>query len=293
MSLARRSPLKEFDNRSQFYVKTETLIHPPKMIFLFPNDCFDPKQPDEAYRERFLAFKKAGFDTALIEIESLSSGTTIYPPLISQDTVVYLGWMLSAADYQSLVQIIRQTGAIPLTSDEEYLATHYLPNWYPLIKDLTPETKIYAADDDLETELKRLDWERFFIKDYVKSLKTSIGSIIDRPEQINRVLVEIKKYRGTIEGGVCVRRVEDFITETEQRYFVIQQQAFAADPQQTIPDIVKQCAEKINSNFFSVDVIQRRDKTLRIVEIGDGQVSDLVGWAIARFIQIWQTVLHY
>ena len=263
------------------------------MIFLFPNDCFNPKQPDEAYCDRFLTFKQAGFNTALIEIESLSNGTTIYPPLTSQDTVVYLGWMLSAADYQSLVQIIRQTGAIPLTSDEEYLATHYLPNWYPLIKDLTPETKIYAADDDLETELKRLNWERFFIKDYVKSLKTSIGSIIDRPEQIAEVITEMKKYRGIIEGGVCVRRVEDLIAETEQRYFVIQGQAFAADPQEKIPDIVMQCTNIINSNFFSVDVIQRRDKTLRIVEIGDGQVSDLVGWENARFMQIWQTILHY
>lgn len=263
------------------------------MIFLFPNDCFNPKQPDEAYRDRFLAFKEAGFNTALIEIESLSSGTTIYPPLTSQDTVVYLGWMLSAADYRSLVQIIRQTGATPLTSDEEYLATHYLPNWYPLIKDLTPETKIYAADDDLETELKQLNWERYFIKDYVKSLKTSVGSIIDRPEQIDEVIAEMKKYRGIIEGGVCVRRVEDLIAETERRYFVIQGQPFAADPQEKIPDIVKQCTDRINSNFFSVDVIQRRDKTLRIVEIGDGQVSDLVGWAIARFVRVWQNILHY
>ena len=263
------------------------------MIFLFPNDCFNPQQPDEAYRDRFLAFKQAGFKTALIEVESLSSGTTIYPPLTSQDTVVYLGWMLSATDYRSLVQIIRQTGATPLTSEDEYLATHYLPHWYPLIKDLTPETKIYGVNDDLITELQRLNWERFFIKDYVKSLKTSIGSIIDRPEQIDEVITQMKKYRGIIEGGICVRQVEDFISETERRYFVIQGRAMSANPQQQIPDIVMQCAERINSNFFSVDVIQRRDKTLRIVEIGDGQVSDLVGWKIARFVRVWQNILHH
>lgn len=28
------------------------------MIFLFPNDIFNPKQPDEAYRDRVLAFKR-------------------------------------------------------------------------------------------------------------------------------------------------------------------------------------------------------------------------------------------
>ncbi|MGD1920435.1 MAG: hypothetical protein ACFCAD_17055 [Pleurocapsa sp.] len=40
------------------------------MIFLFPNDCFNPKQPDVVYGDRYLAFERAGFKTALIEIES-------------------------------------------------------------------------------------------------------------------------------------------------------------------------------------------------------------------------------
>ena len=63
-------------------------------------------------------------------------------------------------------------------------------------------------------------------------IKTFLGSIIDRPEQINLDLAE-------------------------------------------------------NNNFFSVDVIERQDGVKRIVEIGDGQVSDLVGWTMERFIQIW------
>jgi hypothetical protein len=35
-----------------------------------------------------------------------------------------------------------------------------------------------------------------------------------------------------------------------------------------------------------VDVVQRADGQLRIVEIGDGQVSDLVGWTPERFASI-------
>jgi hypothetical protein len=261
------------------------------MIFVFPNDCFNPKQPDQAYGDRFMAFKQAEFSTALIEIESLSNeATTIYPALSSGDTVVYLGWMLSAADYQLLTQIIQQSGAVPFNSDTEYLNAHYLPRWYQLISDLTPLTKIYSTDDDLVAQLKQLDWQQFFVKDYVKSLKTSVGSIIERPEQINTVIAEMKKYRGVIEGGICVRQVEDFVTQTEQRYFVINGQVFAANSNQEIPDIVSECADRINSNFFSIDLIKRQDGTDRIVEIGDGQVSDLVGWSIARFMQMWQTI---
>ena len=279
--------------------------------FLFPNDCFNPKQPDAAYGDRYLAFKQAGFKTALIEIESLEE-TKVYPALSAEDVVVYLGWMLSATDYQFLTRIIEKTGAACFTSSTEYLATHYLPNWYPLISDLTPETKIFNTTDNLELQLQQLNWSQYFIKDYVKSLKTSVGAIIDRPTQINEVLTEMKKYRGVIEGGVCVRRVEDFITETEERYFVINGQIFASEGDyahsiqgvqspfgtlarsavtlrdRNIPDIVKDCASRIQSNFFSIDVIKRKDGVLRIVEVGDGQVSDLVGWSIERFIQIWQ-----
>jgi hypothetical protein len=70
----------------------------------------------------------------------------------------------------------------------------------------------------LEKALSELEWRKFFIKDYVKSLKTSVGSMIDEPSEIRTVVAEMKKFRGVIEGGLCIRRVEDFIPETEKRY---------------------------------------------------------------------------
>jgi hypothetical protein len=137
-----------------------------------------------------------------------------------------------------LVSVIESTGPSVLTSLTEYLATHYLINWYPLITDFTPETKFYSVDDDLENQLNRLGWDGFFIKDYVKSLKTSVGSIINQPSQIKTVVAEMQKFRGTIEGGICVRRIEDFIRETERRYFVLFGRPFAALP-------VKTCFQKL------------------------------------------------
>lgn len=100
----------------------------------------------------------------------------------------------------------------------------------------------------------------------------------------------MKKYRGTIEGGICVRRVEKFIPESEQRYFVINHQVFAANCDRQIPDIAIECSKRIESNFFSIDLIDSQDGTQRIVEVGDGQVSDLVGWSIERYLAIWQDI---
>jgi hypothetical protein len=97
----------------------------------------------------------------------------------------------------------------------------------------------------------------------------------------------MQKFRGTIEGGICGRRVEDFVADSERRYFVINGRAFAANSHEEIPSIVEECAKRIKSQFFSVDVVERRDGVKRIVEIGDGQVSDLVEWTAERFAKLW------
>lgn len=194
------------------------------MRFLFPSDYLNPKKVDTAYLEQFNCMKNAGFAVSIISLESLGSRSSKIIPVPDPDsTVVYRGWMLSPSDYELLVGIVESTGARVLTCKAEYLATHYLPNWYASIADLTPETKFYSVDDDLESELNELGWSRFFIKDYVKSLKTLVGSIIDRPSEIGEVVTQMKKFRGSIEGGICVRRNISFNISQEQIHKVFGQ----------------------------------------------------------------------
>jgi hypothetical protein len=254
-----------------------------QLVFLFPSDYFNSQQPDEAFTEQTQALKQQGFRIAVLSLET----ATIFPVLQTTDTVVYRGWMLSIEQYQQMLKIIEKFSATPLTSLKNYLATHYLPNWYPKLLEFTPETRVFAITDNLQLELEKLAWDGFFIKDYVKSLKTSIGSVIRQPAEITVLLEEMQHFRSSIEGGICVRRLEALRPETEQRYFVYQQQAFASDTSQIIPGIVQSCLERIKQPFFSVDVIENTNGDLRIVEIGDGQVSDLVGWTAARFVAIW------
>jgi hypothetical protein len=261
----------------------------PRFRFLFPSDYFQPKQVDVAYVQQLDCLKAIGYPTSVICLENLSAGSAqIYPIPDPSETVIYRGWILAPSEYLLLVETVNLTGAQMWIAPAEYVATHYLPNWYPLISDLTPETHWFDVDDDLERQLSALGWSSFFIKDYVKSLKTSIGSIIHDPSQIHTVLAAMHKFRGTIEGGICVRRVEDFRPETERRYFAIDQRVFAATPELEIPDIVRECASRINSKFFSIDAIERRDGFHRIVEVGDGQVSGLVGWTPTRFADLWR-----
>jgi hypothetical protein len=254
------------------------------MHLLYPSSPLRSRQPDEQYQAEVEAVRSEGFEVSLFSVEAfLACDFKASPPLPANAEILYRGWMLSKDEYGSLVAAIRGADSQPVSDLTSYLTCHYLPNWYPLLSEFTPETKVYPADCDLGKELKVLGWSEYFIKDYVKSLKTSVGSRLSKPEQIEAVVSDMKRFRGTIEGGFCVRRVENFLPETERRYFVFDGKPHASEGE--VPEVVHQCASRVKSRFFSADLIQRADGGLRIVEVGDGQVSDLVGWSPERFAE--------
>ncbi len=253
------------------------------MRLLYPSNPLRKRLPDDQYLEE--AEAAAGFGFSVFSFEDFQDGSfRAFPELEPGSEVLYRGWMLNAEDYSSLAAAVAELGAKLKVSTERYLTHHHLPNWYSTIADLTPETKVLGIDNDLEITLRSLGWDGFFIKDYVKSLKTSVGSKISDPAQIRTVIAEMQRFRGTIEGGICVRKVEDFNPETEQRYFSINGKVFAEAG--LVPEIAVECAQRFPSDFISIDSIQRKDGTFRIVEIGDGQVSDLVGWTPRRFAEV-------
>jgi len=259
------------------------------MRFVYPQSMLEPQMPDELFAEEAKAMAAAGHGVHLIDTEALARGPCrLRPALEAGCQVAYRGWMLTYDDYVSLVASVERVGGSCMTSPDQYIATHWLPNWYPVVQDDTPETVFLDVGDNLVSALRTLGWGRFFVKDYVKSLKTSVGSVVDGPEQIEVVVSEMAKYRGFIEGGLCVRRVEEFVAGTEHRYFVMNRIPYAAKSDEVIPDIVRYCASRVASPFFSVDIARRTDGVDRVVEMGDGQVSDLVGWCVERFVDIWR-----
>jgi len=253
--------------------------------FLFPKGS-GTDGPDEMFAEQWKALTAAGFSTSLCS-DAVLAGARPLRGLPAGSTVVYRGWMATPEEYAALVRAVEACGALPFTRPDEYLAAHYLPNWYPLLADLTPETRVLPEGADIEAELRSLGWGAYFLKDYVKSLKTGRGSVVRDPADAPAVVAAMREYRGRIEGGVCVRRVEEFEPGTERRYFVLRGVGHAASEAEPVPEVVRRCAERVRSPFFSVDVARRRDGRSRVVEVGDGQVSDLVGWSPAAFAAMW------
>lgn len=256
-----------------------------KLHFIFPSHPFEASATEEIFASQLAALREAGFSTSLCPESVIRDGKRLRNVPVGS-TVVYRSWMLNMSEYERLIDAILVAGATPLTSRESYLSAHHLPNWYPLVKEFSPETIVIPETANHELEMRSFGWDSFFIKDYVKSLKTSLGSIVRDPSQISAVVAEMEKFRGEIEGGLCIRRVEPFVVDTEERHFVLDGKAYSAN-NEPAPDMVQEIATRIPSPFYSVDVVRRTDGAMRLVEIGDGQVSDLVGWSASEFAAMW------
>lgn len=256
------------------------------MHFVFPSDPLDGRAIDEHFAAQRDALRDQGLGTSLVSDATFESGAPLRGVEPGAE-VVYRGWMVDPEQYERFAGAVNARGANLMTAPAEYRAAHHLPHWYPVITDLTPETAVFPADADLEGELRALGWPAFFIKDYVKSLKTGAGSLITDPADARRVAGDMLRYRGTIEGGFCVRRVERFRADSERRYFVLRGRPFAPGGQQP-PAIVAMVAERFQQPFFSVDVAEDETGRHRVIEIGDGQVSDLVGWTVDDFVRMWR-----
>lgn len=258
------------------------------MRFLYPSDPLDAKRPDAAYRDEFETAMAAGHFCSLFSLEALERNDFHPRPALQRGApVLYRGWMLRVDVYGHLCGAIESSGAFPLTSPGNYQLCHHLPHWYALCREFTPETVFLAANDDFGKSLAGLDWPAYFVKDHVKSLTTSRGSVAGTVDEVAEVVSMLERYRGSIEGGVCVRRFETLLPGTEERYFVFRGHAFGRDD--SVPDMVAEIARRIPSPFYSVDVMSAPDGVLRLIELGDGQVSDRKQWPVQKFIQMFGT----
>ena len=253
---------------------------------LYPKDYFELKKAEEPYHLEYEKIQaKDGIDCSLLDQEHAFEPS---PQIQSGETVLYRGWMMTPTEYQHFCDHLENKGAKPITSFEDYVRCHHLPGWYDRCKDLTSETyfvKSAEIDDDLQSTINKLGWKKFFVKDYVKSNTGPKGSIAISYNDCLEIVGELKKFRGEIEGGISLRKFEEYIPGSEQRYFVVHQTAYSpSTSNDDIPEIVQAVADRIAAPFFAVDVAKTVEGEWRVIEVGDGQVSDKKEWPLERFI---------
>lgn len=248
---------------------------------VFPSDCFSNKKVEESFVEEFNAFKKAGYNIYLINLDDYK----VFPKL-EDDNLIYRGWMLTEEQYKKLNEILN--GKL-LINVNEYLKSHYFPGWYYSIENFTVKS-IISNKENAVNDFEKSSWDKAFIKDYVKSLKSGKGSIVDSSEDLKRALYDMNKYRGFIEGGVVLREVKSFDEKTENRFFVLNGEVFSKSKNDEMLIFAKEVAKNHNALFFSLDIAKLDNGEFLVIEIGDGQVSEAKDWNIEDFVSIFDSL---
>ncbi|MCY1143996.1 ATP-grasp domain-containing protein [Actinoplanes sp. Pm04-4] len=264
------------------------------MMLLVPYDVIHRRRADDHFAAEAEAARVLGYQLGLVDHDALAAGNTAHA--LAQvpddcDTAVYRGWMLSATAYAGFAAALAGRGVRLRTSSEQYRRGHELPGWYDLLEPFTPASVWTSGADreDFDKARAALGPGPAIIRDYTKSEKhywheaTYIPDLADRDAAWS-VARRLRELRGAdFTGGFVLRRFEEF-TGAEARTWWIDGtcRLVTAHPdtadQHPVADLsiasLTGAVAALGLPFVTVDLAARSNGTWRVIELGDGQVSD-------------------
>jgi hypothetical protein len=271
------------------------VAHTGVVLLLVPADPLRRRRPDEHFAAEATAASDAGIAVALIDHDALTGpegpGRAVARVPDGGGAAVYRGWMLSADQYAALADAAAARGVTLRTRAADYHQAHELPGWYPVLAPVTPDTTWTTGEGEPEfrAACERLGPGPAVLRDYVKSMKHywhEAAYIPDLADQASawKVASRFRELReDEFTGGFVLRRFEQF-TSAEARTWWVDGACRLATPHPDTPDepppsgidltpfapLIKALALP----FVTADLARRADGTWRLIELGDGQVSD-------------------
>jgi hypothetical protein len=200
--------------------------------------------------------------------------------------------MVTTSQYDGFAKALDTRGVTLRTNGEEYRTAHELPGWYRTLSPMTPES-VWTDGPDLdalEGLFDQLGGGPVVLRDYVKSMKHYWDEAAYIPDRaaVRRVAERFLELRDdAFAGGFVLRRFEEF-TGAEARTWWVGGRCAQITPHPDTPDDlptgidlleVEPLVATLALPFVTVDLVRRTDGAWRIVELGDGQVSD---WPTSR-----------
>ncbi|GAB2807356.1 ATP-grasp domain-containing protein [Actinocorallia aurea] len=268
------------------------------LTVLFCADPLRPRRVDEHFLPEAETLRASGGAPVLLDLEALRRGDAAeavrrVPRGIG--ALWYRGWMLTAAEYQELAKALAARGAPLMTPPDGYQRAHELPGWYETFAGLTPPSVWFPllpgelpARAPLAEAAGRLPHGPLVVKDYVKSRKHEWGEACFVPDSADLdVLVRVvhrmvELQEDFLNGGVVLRAYEEYST-AEARVWWVDGDPVLVGPHPDTPgadafpdlDPVRPAVRALGCRFVTTDLARRSDGAWRVVEVGDGQVSDL------------------
>lgn len=248
---------------------------------------YAPNEIEPMFEPQRQAAAERGFECSFLSYEDLQQEQrlVVRPAADQDDLLVLRGWMFKPAEYEDLLERGQRRNWKFLTSAAEYRRCHWMDGWYEQLKDFTSETVFLQERADIESLLTR--WGRAFVKDRVKSCTVNGLPIVSNWTELEALQATMVEFRGEIEGGLCFRQVEEFVPESECRLFAFQGQLHHRPIAPEAVALARAVVERIEAPFYSIDLGLRQDGVWRVIELGDGQVSDLKEWPAEELFAIF------
>jgi hypothetical protein len=265
------------------------------MLLLVPSDPLRPRRADEHFAAEATAARDAGVTVALIDHDALADPAGAVRAVArvpdSGGAAVYRGWMLRASQYAALARSLASRGVTLRTSPGQYRQAHELPGWYHGLAPVTPATEWTEGDTEHEFLLacQRLGPGPAVLRDYVKSMKHYWHEAAYIPDVADstaawKVAARFRELRGEdFTGGFVLRFFERFTSAEARTWWVNGACQLATahpdTPGDTPPGdldltVFTPLISSLGLPFVTADLARRDDGTWRLIELGDGQVSD-------------------
>lgn len=264
------------------------------MLLLVPSDVLRPRRVDEHFAEEADAAQRAGHQVALVDHDALAQGAAdqAVARVPAGAVAVYRGWMLSSSHYEKFSAAVDGRGSRLRTAPAAYRRGHELPSWYPQLAEFTPPTRstVGAERSAFDAARQQLGAGPAIVRDYTKSMKhhwdeaTYIPDLTDAAAAW-RVAQGLHELRGEdFAGGFVLRRFETFVGAEARSWWVngvckmITAHPDTPDrlPPGDMPEVpgLAAAVTGLDLPFVTVDLARRDDGQWRVIELGDGQVSD-------------------
>ncbi|MEV6560487.1 ATP-grasp domain-containing protein [Nocardia sp. NPDC051756] len=264
------------------------------MLLLVPADVLRPRRVDEHFAAEAEVARAAGMEVALVDHDALTEpdgAERAVRAVGTSDTAWYRGWMLRSEQYAAFAAALRRRGVTLRTGPEQYRRAHELPGWHSAVADVTPRAAWTDGADRAEFDRARAELGSgpAVLRDYTKSMKHYWNEAVFIPELDDsdtawRVALRFLELRGSdLTGGFVLRRFEHF-RSAEIRTWWIDGTCTLISPHpdtpqdQPAPDFdptpIAPLIANLRLPFLTADFALREDGVWRLIEIGDGQVSD-------------------
>lgn len=264
-------------------------------MLLVPRDVLRPRRPEEHFAAEARAAAELGVQVALVDHDGLcepdGAGAAVARVPADAGAAVYRGWMLRASQYAAFARALAGRGVTLRTSPDHYQRGHEFPGWYPALASVTPRSAWTRGDlqDDFTRACAELGPGAAVLRDYVKSMKHYWDEAAFIPDLSDtsaawKVAARFRELReDEFTGGFVVRRYEHFSSAEARTWWVDGTCALVTahpdspddlPPAGLDPEPFAPLIAALGLPFVTADLVRRGDGTWRVVEVGDGQVSD-------------------